>query len=249
MRFFLLLLVAIPLASQASTLQFGTDQWLPYEDIVNRHAPGFSVEVVQAVFARMGYALTIRQYPWARAQAMVYSGHLDGLLSAFYSEERAAKCYFPREPLIQEKWVLFVRKGDVGSLDFHGWDDFAGKRVGVVRGATVTPGFWRYVRAHSNYDEASDDEEDFHKLVKGRVDYVVASQANGAYLIKQQHLQQVVAQLPVPPLKTDGLYLIFSRERVLPEQVEAFSNALRDFKSTTQFQAIYQKYFGRKGAE
>jgi polar amino acid transport system substrate-binding protein len=44
-------------------------------------------------------------------------------------------------------------------------------------------------------------------------------------------------------LKEDNLYVIFSKERVSPEFVDAFSEALRQFKQTDAFRAIYHKYF------
>jgi polar amino acid transport system substrate-binding protein len=39
------------------------------------------------------------------------------------------------------------------------------------------------------------------------------------------------------------LYVIFSKKRVSPEFVDAFSAALQQFKQTENFQAIYRKYF------
>ena len=41
----------------------------------------------------------------------------------------------------------------------------------------------------------------------------------------------------------DGFYVCFSKARVSPALVDAFSRALREFKQTQAFQAIYHKYF------
>ena len=41
----------------------------------------------------------------------------------------------------------------------------------------------------------------------------------------------------------DGLYVCFSKARVSPSLVDAFSRALMEFKQTEAFQAIYHKYF------
>jgi polar amino acid transport system substrate-binding protein len=40
----------------------------------------------------------------------------------------------------------------------------------------------------------------------------------------------------------DGMYLCFSKARVSPALVDAFSRALQQFKQTEAFQAIRQKY-------
>ncbi|MGA2996577.1 hypothetical protein [Bradyrhizobium sp.] len=42
----------------------------------------------------------------------------------------------------------------------------------------------------------------------------------------------------------EAIYLVcFSKTRVSPAFVDAFSNALKQFKQTEAFQAIYRKYF------
>jgi hypothetical protein len=41
-------------ASAAAPLQLVTDQWIPYENLSDAAAPGFSIEVLKQVFAAMG---------------------------------------------------------------------------------------------------------------------------------------------------------------------------------------------------
>ena len=41
----------------------------------------------------------------------------------------------------------------------------------------------------------------------------------------------------------EGYSVCFSKARVSPSLVEAFSRALKEFKQTEAFQAIYHKYF------
>lgn len=41
----------------------------------------------------------------------------------------------------------------------------------------------------------------------------------------------------------ENLYVCFTKGRVSPAFVEAFSHALKQFKKTEAFQAIYHKYF------
>jgi polar amino acid transport system substrate-binding protein len=128
-------------------------------------------------------------------------------------------------------------------LAFHSLADLDGRTVGVVRGAAVSPEFWDFVKSHRNYEEAVDDDEDFRKLLAGRIDYVVASYANG--MLERRRLQNgdLIQPLPGAVLKEDAMYLIFSKRTVSPELVNAFSKALRQFKQTGEFRAIFQRYF------
>ena len=80
-------------------------------------------------------------------------------------------------------------------------------------------------------------------LEAGRVDYVVASFVNGARLIGSLGLGGKIEPLLSRSLKEDDLYVIFSKERVSPGFVAAFSEALHQFKQTEAFLAIFRKYF------
>jgi polar amino acid transport system substrate-binding protein len=40
-----------------------------------------------------------------------------------------------------------------------------------------------------------------------------------------------------------GVYVCFTKARVSPALVDAFSRAVKQFKQTEAFQAIYRKYF------
>ncbi|MEN7431851.1 transporter substrate-binding domain-containing protein [Chromobacterium sp. TRC.1.1.SA] len=229
--------------SVAAPLQLGTDEWLPYETVNEPQAPGFSVEVIRRVFETLGQSVEIHQYPWARAQSMVYAGQNDGLFSAFRNAERAAHCYYPDEPLAWDRWVLFVRRDNLNRLAFHSLADLKGRMVGVVRGAAVSPEFWAAVRRDNDYEESVDDDANFRKLLAGRVDYVVASQTNGARERFRIPSGEQIAALPGAVLKEDALYLIFSKKTVSPKTVAAFSKALRQFKQTGEYRSISQRYF------
>jgi hypothetical protein len=114
----LLGLLMINSGTWAETLRIATDKWVPYENLSDPAAPGFSTEVLKAVFASMDIDITIEEYPWKRALHEVYNGKSDALYSGFWSEERAQYCYFPQEPLIQERWVLFIEREHIGTLTF-----------------------------------------------------------------------------------------------------------------------------------
>jgi polar amino acid transport system substrate-binding protein len=227
----------------AEPLQIVTDLWIPYENLSNAEAPGFSTEVLSHVFAAMGRAASFDELPWARAAELVFNGERDAIYTAFYSEERARFCYFPKEPLAHDKWIFFVRTADLGRLTFTSFDDLVGHDIAVLRGASISPEFWAFAKRHQNVTETASDEDDFRMLDAGRVDYIVASFVNGMRLIGSLGLDDKVSPLLSRSLKEDDLYVIFSKARVSPAFVDAFSDALRRFKQTAEFQAIYRKYF------
>ena len=230
-------------ASAAAPLQLVTDQWIPYENLSDAEAPGFGTEVLKQVFVAMGQEASFEEFPWARAAGLVFRGERDAIFTAFRNDERTTFCRFPDEPLARDKWVFFVRASDAGRLKFSSFDDLVGHDIAVLRGASISPEFWNFVRQHQNFAETASDEANFRMLEAGRVDYVVASFANGMRLIGSLGLDGKVQPLLSRSLKEDDMYVIFSKERVSPAFVDSFSNALHQFKQSEAFRAIYLKYF------
>ena len=230
-------------ASTAAPLRLVTDQLIPFENLSYAEAPGFSTEVLKHVFAAMGQEASFEEFPWARALELVFRGERDALFTALRNDERARFCYFPDEPLLREKWVFFVRAADAGKLKFSSFDDLVGHDIAVQRGAAVSPEFWNFVHQRRNFTETASGEANFRMLEAGRVDYVVASFDQGMRLISSLGLYGKVQPLSSRSLREDDMYVIFSKERVSPAFVDAFSNALHQFKQTDAFQAIYRKYF------
>ena len=229
-------------ASTAAPLQLVTDQLLPFENLSDAEAPGFSTEVLKHVFAAMSQGASFEEFPWARALELVFRGERDALFTALRNDERARFCYFPDEPLLREKWVFFVRTADAGKLKFSSFDDLVGHDIAVQRGAAVSPEFWNFVRQHRNFTETASGEANFRMLEAGRVDYVVISFDQGMRLIGSLGLDGKVQPLSSRSLRADDMYVIFSKERISPAFVDAFSNALHQFKQTEAFRAIYRKY-------
>jgi polar amino acid transport system substrate-binding protein len=230
-------------ASTAASLQLVTDQWIPYENLSDAEAPGFSTEVLKQVFAAMGQEASFEEFPWARAAGLVFRGERDAIFTAFRNDERARFCHFPDEPLARDKWVFFVRAADAGRLKFSSFDDLVGHDIAVLRGASISPEFWDFAHQHRNFAETASDEANFRMLEAGRVDYVVASFANGMQLIGSLGLDGKVEPLLSRTLREDDMYVIFGKERVSPAFVGTFSDALHQFKRTEAFRAIYRKYF------
>lgn len=230
-------------ASSAAELQLVTDQWVPYENLSDAMAPGFSTEVLKQVFAAMGQDVSFEEFPWPRALRLVFRGERDALFTTLYNDERGRFCYFPNEPLLREKWVFFVRVSDAGRLKFSSFDDLVGHDIAVQRDAVVSPEFWDFVHQHRNFTETASGEANFQMLEAGRVDYAVLVFSQGMRLIGSLGLDGKVQPLLSRSLKEGDMYVIFSKERVSPAFVDAFSAALHQFKHIEAFRAIYGKYF------
>lgn len=201
---------------------------------------GFSVEVVQNVYASMGEdIISIRPYPWVRALSELSMGQADALFSANFSPERTVAARYPAEDLITSPWVVWSRQDQ--NLD--AFDDLKGKLVGIVRGYSYTDEFMEFLQAHCKVVEVVSDEVCFRLLAAGRIDATVADLHNGRYLAEKWELEALVAHRDLV-IKTTGLYAIFNKNFVDADFVRRFSRALKVFKQTEAYQNLEERYFG-----
>ncbi len=227
-------------AAESGGLELICDDWPPYQIVEKDRISGFSTEVVNTVLGKMGQkAAHIEVYPWKRAIVMFKRGKADGLFSVNDTPERRQFAYYPAEPIVISPWVMWVRKKD--NLAVNSLEDLKDLSVGVVRGYSYTPEFWRFLKTGGHYEEVVDDLHNFRKLSAGRLDVVVAELGNGGYLLEQLNIRGVIP-LNAHPIKVDGLYLIFNKKTVSKSFVKRFSIALGVFKQSPDYQRLYLRY-------
>jgi polar amino acid transport system substrate-binding protein len=234
----------------ANTLQLITANYLgPNQESVDNKAPGFPIEVLRHVFAAMNQDVSFEVFPPNRSWMMIVRGERDGILAMFRTSEREQACSFPDEPLGKARFVFFVRKADVDTLKVASFDDLVGHDV-AVRGAfpgllehpNVSPELAEYLRDHHIMVETSDTAESLRMLAAGHVDYAVENAVLGMRNVRSLGLLDKVAPLPSRAVMESGIYVCFGKARVSHSVVDAFSRALKQFKETETYQAIYKKY-------
>jgi polar amino acid transport system substrate-binding protein len=237
-------------ASPAEPLRLVTERLLPFEDLDNDKAPGLSVEILRHVFAAMGQDVSFEDAPFNRDWKMIVRGEADGVFTTYRTREREQICSFPDEPLGQSRIVLFVRTADIGKLKFSSFDDLVGHDVairgpvpGMFEQPTVPLELWKFLHEHENMVEVNGTIEGLRMLVAGRVDYAVVDLSSAIGEIAANGLAGKIEPLLSRSVSEGGVYVCFSKARVAPSFVEAFSRALKQFKQTAAFQAIYSKYY------
>jgi polar amino acid transport system substrate-binding protein len=237
-------------ASSAESLRLVADFAPPFEDLGDEKAPGFSVEVLSQVFAAMGQDASFEAFPNRRSWAMIARGEADGIFSGPRTSEREQICSFPDEPLVHDRWVFFIRAADIGKLKFSSLDDLVGHEVavpgtvpGVFQQSIASLDLWKFLREHDNMVETNGAVQGLQMLAAGRVDYAFANLPTGMRSIVAMGLSGKIEPLLSLSAMEGGQYVCFSKARISPSFVAAFSRALKQFKQTEAFQAIYHKYF------
>jgi polar amino acid transport system substrate-binding protein len=238
-------------ATAAEPLRLVTADFIaPGQDAGEGKVPGFPAEILKHVFATMGQDVSFEAVPPKRAWMMVVRGERDGIPAVIRTSERERFCSFPDEPLAQNRWVLFVRTADIGKLKFSLFDDLIGHDVAVLGSypgsfeqPAAPPELGRFLREHHNMVATDGTPESFRMLAVGRVDYVVANLYLGLENIASLGLSGTIEPLTSRSVLEENIYVCFTKARVDPAFVDTFSRALKEFKQTEAYQAIYRKYF------
>lgn len=229
----------------ADPLRLVNDDYLTLYE--NDKMSGLGVEVLRQVFAGLGRDVSFERFPTKRAWMMVVRGERDGMVATVRTIEGKRFCSYSDEPLIQDRWVLFVRTADIGKLKFSSFDDLIGHDVAIREAVPevseqVSPELWSFLRQHHNMVATNGTPVGLRMLAAGRVDYAVASLTYGMSEITKMGLSGKIEPLLSRSVKEEGVYVCFTKARVSPALVDAFSIALKQFKQTEAFQAIYRKY-------
>ena len=238
-------------ASPARPLRLVTADYLaPNQGAGYGKVPGFPAEVLGRVFAAMDQEASFEAIPPSRAWTMIARGERDGMLAVMRTSERERVCSFPDEPLAQIKWFLFVRTPDIGKLKFASFADLIGHDIavtesyrGLLEQPTVSPELWKFLHEHHNMIETDGTTESLRMLAAGRVDYAVSNLTLGTENIARLGLSGKIEPILSRDVRADGVYTCFSRSRVSPAFVDAFSRALKQFKQIDAYRAIYHRYF------
>lgn len=215
----------------------------PYMEAQPGQPPsGLVVELVNTIFARMGQPVELQFYPLARSLSLIDTPRADGFFTAKKNPEREEKYLFPREPLLTQDFVIFVRTGS--RMVFNGGvAELADVRLGVVNrvsyggifDAAAARGVFRKLEVAQTY------EANFRKLLAGRMDALVSSRVMGAATLKRLNALDKVKVIG-PPIETTQSYLMFNRQTVAPAVVTEFDQTLSGMRRDGTLRKIRDRY-------
>ncbi len=223
LRFIAALVIAVfvsgPGLAADNSLKLAATEYPPfYGKELKNH--GFITEIIATAFERSGYQIDVKFLPWNRALEKTKDGAYDGLFTVWYRQERE-QWFVYSDPLPANEVGFYRRVAD--EIHFANYHDLQSYRIGVVRGYVNPPGF----------DEAElktivvvDDETNFRKLAKGRIDLVLTDRLLGQYVINTVLADSGVAfEWVTPALAIETQHLVFSK------QVDGYQQRSLDFNT------------------
>ncbi len=205
-----LLLLLLTLSVYAKeTLIFSTGEWAPYTSQKDPNGR-LMQNIVTEAFKAVNVDVLYKYYPWKRAYKVVLDIEVDGSLAWYKNSERDELFYYSSRPLANVKTVVFHLK----SLKFD-WNDFEDLRKYKIGGNLGYTSTQVLLDRNIEVDVVRSEEQNFKKLLLGRIDITPTSFFAGYYLINKlfskekamlftNHTKQVVPQ--------NGLYFIVPKK-------------------------------------
>lgn len=234
----LALLFAASSTAVAREVSMLTLNWAPHygEDLPEQ---GLTTALVMAAFKAGGHDAGIRFVPWSRALKEVEEGRADVVMGAYYNEERTTK-YLYSDVIYYLNVGLIARPG-LARTQYASLRELSGYRIGVSRGFANSEEF--DAAQYLNKDVASTPLLNIRKLYRGRIDMAVMNFDLFRYEARKQgHCLDSISFVD-PPLSTQGLYVMASRNIPDGEKLmQDFNTGLAAIRDSGEFDRIVSRF-------
>jgi len=213
------------LFANSITITLATDPWAPYYGPKLKNN-GYLAQLVKEAFIRKGYELKILFVPWKRAYEYSKVGDYDGLMGAFYKDERTE--FFEYSNHIDQAEIVFFIKKDK-NISYKNLKDLSKYKIGVVRGYHYSKEFDKE-KENLHLFEANHSKDNIKLLIFDRVDLILGSKKVILSLIKK-HYPQYLSQIKFlsPIVHSNKLYVCISKKRKNHKQIISdFNEGLKE---------------------
>lgn len=225
-------------ALKAEPLTIVSEPWPPYVFAENNVLRGVDYEVSDRLLRELGYQPQWHMMPWKRALHEVRVGNADAILDVGINDQRRQEYHYPSEPLSYSETVLFYRKDQ--PFPFTGIEDLHGLRIGISAGYSYGNAEFKAADTFERWPCPS-IEACLLMLQHRRIDMLPINRRVGLYTTSRLGLSNSIAHHDTL-LSSGELYLAFARTPALEQLASRFSEALRQFKQSDDYQALLQQY-------
>ena len=202
-----LLSACLHLGAAADEVVIGAeDDWYPYAGVVDGKLRGLTPTLVRAAFEQVGIKVRFEVMPYARCMARTKAGELVACFNTLRHPGLETDYLWHSPAMFRVQSSIYALAGSTQSGLRPA--DLEGRRVAVTHGYEYGPDFDsnpRIVRVVGLRDENS-----FRMLLRGRVDYVMAVEANVAVLLAR-HAELRGRFRAVGAAAVTESYTVFSR--------------------------------------
>jgi len=203
----------------------------------------FLTEILQEVAKEMGVTFVFKFMPWKRCELAIERMEAWGAIPYVPTPERESKFYFSDKLYHRQSFFFAYRHGGrKDEIRYSRLTDLKGYRIGGVRGYYYLEAFRE---AGLDVDFVITEEQNFRKLLAGRVDLIPSDEVLGWYLVKKVFPSEEVGNVYIlpKPYNVSGDFLITSKQYPDTKDLLAkFNTSLKKIKGNGGYQRILDKH-------
>jgi polar amino acid transport system substrate-binding protein len=227
-------------------LKMGWDPWEPYQYLTPENTvKGLEIDLITAMASEVGCDVTFVQDSWVNLLNGIRNGSVDMLGGATPTSTRKQFAYFS-DSYRHESFLLYVRPEESDKYADSGLKELLGQ--GFKLGVTQDYLYGEKVDDLQNDDGLSSQivsvpitEVNYYNLTQGYIDGFLEDPFVATFTIRRKGLQGQIEALPLE-ISSSDVSIIFSRESVSEEIVQAFNLALANLKESGEYEKILSKY-------
>lgn len=219
-------------ADTLTSLTFITEEYPPYNYLINQQLAGFSIDLLEAIFAETETPLSrddIHYYPWVRGYEIALSQPNTVLFSTTRNATREAQFHWVG-PIAQDHVALLAHRAAPISLDSLAQAIERKLTVAVIREDIGAQALQEAGYPESLMIPAIDNRSALHMLTRGRVD-LWAYSADVAAWIAESEGHPSNSLIPVHTLSDSYLYFAINQTtdpRLISRMQQALDNVLAE---------------------
>ncbi len=204
---------------------------------------GFDVDLAKAAAKKLGREVEFKAIDWNSKEAELKSGRIDVLWNGLdITPERKENMLFS-DPYMDNRQIIFIRKGDDANANIADENGLAGKAVGTQAGSTAEAyitGNDALKNSFKDFKTYGDYISAFMDLENGRLDAVVCDEIVGRYYMAK-HADKIDAiNVVVGPTSEFGIAFAKENTALRNEVQKAFDEIVADGTA----KKISEEWFG-----
>ena len=204
---------------------------------------GFDVDLAKAAAKKLGREVEFKAIDWNSKEAELKSGRIDVLWNGLdITPERKENMLFS-DPYMDNRQIIFIRKGDDANANISDENGLAGKSVGTQAGSTAEAyitGNDALKNSFKDFKTYGDYISAFMYLENGRLDAVFCDEIVGRYYMAK-HADKIDAiNVVVGPTSEFGIAFAKDNTALRDEVQKAFDEIVADGTA----KKISEEWFG-----
>ena len=204
---------------------------------------GFDIDLAKAVAKKLGREVEFKAIDWIGKEAELKSGRIDVLWNGLDITPERRKTMLFSDPYMDNRQIVFIRKGDYQNSNIAAETDLAEKAVGTQAGSTAAAyitGNEALKHSFKDFKTYRDYISAFSDLENGRIEVVVCDEIVGRYYMAKHPDKIDAVNVLVGP--TSKFAVAFAKENTaLRDEVQkAFDEIVADGTA----KKISEEWFG-----